>query len=168
MIRRNALIAAACGVFLAACGSSTPTAVPVPTPAPTPKATPTPEAMLGCGLPPMPDLHNQCPHLDAGGAYWGDVDGAIKQVFKDHPELFDFNDTKGGGLYSFKVLDRRRYTGAVVNALRQAGFCAVDQVEEVAVKRTNDFNEQYNVWTSDGYVRSGPGAYVTTCYPAQF
>jgi hypothetical protein len=40
-----------------------------------------------------------------------------------------------------------------------------DGNEEIALKNTNDFNEQYNIWTSGGYVRR---SYITTCFPAQF
>jgi len=152
-------------VMLAACGGSSPTAVP--TPAPTPIPTPTPVPLLpGCNLAPMPDLRNQCPELRP--LYGGAVDTAIKKVFADHPELFDFEDVKGGGLFSFKVLDQRKYTGAVVTNLHGMGYCAVDQLEEIAVKQNQEFNEQYNIWTSDGYARLPPGAYITTCFPAQF
>jgi hypothetical protein len=37
--------------------------------------------------------------------------------------------------------------------------------EEIALKNTNAFNEQYNIWTSGGYTRR---AYITTCFPARF
>jgi hypothetical protein len=153
------------GALAAACGSS-PTAAPQPTPTPTPKPSPTPNLLPGCGLAPLPDLHNQCPQLRP--EYYGAVDDAIKATFKEHPELFDFTVVKGGGIYSFKVLDRRKYTGAVVEKLHSYGYCAVDQKEEIAVKKTQVFNEQYNIWTSDGFVRLPPGAYETTCFPAQF
>ena len=33
------------------------------------------------------------------------------------------------------------------------------------VKVSNDYNEQYNIWTSNGTVRF---AYISTCIPAQF
>jgi len=33
------------------------------------------------------------------------------------------------------------------------------------VKVSNDFNEQFNIWTSAGYTRR---SYITTCFPAQF
>jgi len=154
-------------IVLAACGSQAPTAAPpVATPEPTPKATPTPGAALGCGYPPMPDQRIQCPRIQS--VFGPQVEAAIKRVFELHPDLFDFNKTKGDGLYSYKVLDRRQYTGYVVEGLRGQHLCAVDELEEIAVKQTNDFNEQYNVWTSDGYVRLPPGAYITTCTPAQF
>jgi hypothetical protein len=102
---------------------------------------------------------------------WRPVLGPSRQRdpagFEATSRAVDFTQTKGG-LYSYKVLDRRAYTVAVVDNIHAQGFYAVDQKEEIAVKRTQEFQEQYNVWTSDGYVRSGPGAYVTTCRPAQF
>ena len=52
---------------------------------------------------------------------------------------------------------------AAINA--QGGVCAKDDNEEVALKVSNDFNEQFNIWTSSGYTRR---AYITTCFPAQF
>ncbi len=170
MTTRHALIAAACGLLILSCGSSTnsnPTPVQTPTPVAVATPTPLPDVSQGCGLPPKPDLHTECPRLEPG-QYAGQVSDAIHTLFTTRPELFDFNDTKGNGLYSYKVLDRRAYTRAVVLQVRQYGLCSTDEKEEIAVKQTQDFNEQYNVWTSDGYVRLPPGAYVSTCFPAQF
>jgi hypothetical protein len=52
---------------------------------------------------------------------------------------------------------------AAINA--QGGVCAADNNEEIQVKVNNDFNEQFNIWTSAGYTRR---SYITTCFPAQF
>jgi hypothetical protein len=52
-----------------------------------------------------------------------------------------------------------------VAAIQAQGICAKDDNEEIAVKNSNAFNEQYNIWTSGGYVRR---SYITTCFPAQF
>lgn len=110
---------------------------------------------LGCGLPSLPDLRNTCPRIEP--RYASDVEAAVEFVVAGRPDLVSFPDRR--------VLDHRGYTNAVVDRLRQMGYCAVDQLEEIAVKRTNDFNEQYNIWTSLGYVRK---SYITTCFPAQF
>jgi hypothetical protein len=40
--------------------------------------------------------------------------------------------------------------------------------EEVAVKNTNDFSDQYDIITSNDFVRWGDGAYAATCEPAAF
>src|SRR5262245_57793749 len=66
--------------------------VPAPTPTPIPTPTPTPAAP-GCGLPPGGGSGAGCPYQ--GSAFGGDVDLAIEQAQKEHPELFDFNDGYG-------------------------------------------------------------------------
>lgn len=66
------------------------------------------------------------------------------------------------------MLDRERYHHEVVVRLEKMGFCALWDGEEVGVKNSNDFNEQYQVMTSMGYVRWGGGSYRSTCYPAWF
>jgi len=156
-----------CAVALAGCGSSgkSPAASnPAPTPTPTPAAVATPQA-FSCPLPALPDLHNTCPKLTPQLSEY--VDKAIAQTVKDHPGLFDLHDDLFVGNY--RVLDRSRYVKAVVEAIHAQGVCAVEEFEEIAVKTSNDFNEQYNIWVSTGgYIRKGPGAYITTCFPAQF
>jgi hypothetical protein len=150
---------------LAACGGSdtpAPTAVATPTPAPAPS--PSPVAMFTCPLPALPDLHNTCPRLTP--QLWEIVENAIQTTIREHPELFNLNDELGGG--SYKVLDRDRYINTVVDNIHKQGVCARAEVEEIQVKISNDFNEQYNIWVSSGYVRHGPGSYITTCFPAQF
>jgi len=157
--------AVCCGISLAGCGSSgkSPTkSNPVPTPTPAPAATP---QTFSCPLPAMPDLHNTCPKLTPQLSQF--VDKAIAATVKNHPELFDLSDDLFEGNY--RVVDRGKYVKAVVEAIHAQGACAVEEFEEIAVKTTNDFNEQYNVWVSTGgYIRKGPGAYITTCFPAQF
>jgi hypothetical protein len=145
-----------------ACGSSTPTPVTVasPTPAPTPAPSPTPRA-FACPLPARPDTGINCPKLTP--LLSGFVNTAIENVAAQQPQLFDFSDNLGEG--SWKVRDRQRYVDAVVAAIHAQGVCAEDDNEEIQLKTTNDFNEQYNIWTSGGYVRR---SYITTCVPAQF
>jgi len=154
-----------CAVALAGCGSggkSPAASNPAPTPTPAPAATP---QAFSCPLAAMPDLHNTCPKLTP--QLYEYVDRAIAQTVKDHPGLFDLHDDLFDGNY--RVLDRSRYVKAVVEAIHAQGVCAVEEFEEIAVKTSNDFNEQYNIWVSTGgYIRKGPGAYITTCFPAQF
>src|SRR5688500_11267569 len=66
-----------------------------------------------------------------------------------------------GGL-SYRVLRRDEYIAEVVTNLRWRGLCALYDGVEVAVKNANDYNEQYNVHTSQGFVRWGAGAYIST------
>jgi hypothetical protein len=113
----------------------------------------------------MPDLHNTCPKLTTELNQY--VEKAIARTVRDHPELFDLSVDLFDGNY--KVLDRSKYIKAVVEAIHAQGVCAVEEFEEIAVKTSNAFNEQYNIWISTGgYIRKGPGAYITTCFPAQF
>jgi len=161
-LRRAATLA----VFaaLASCGksSSSPASTPTPAPtaAPTPAAVTTPRA-FACPFPAMPDLHITCPKLTPQLLSY--VNTAVETVVAQQPQLFDFSDNLGEG--SWKVKDRQRYVDAVVAAIQAQGVCAKDDNEEIAVKTSNTFHEQYNIWTSGGYVRR---AYITTCVPAQF
>lgn len=143
-------------------GASPPTVAATPTPAPAPS--PSPAATFTCPLAALPDLHNTCPKLTP--QLWQIVENAIQRTIQERPELFNFNDELGGG--SYKVLDHDRYIAAVVDRIHAQGVCSRAEVEEIQVKTTNEFNEQYNIWVSAGYVRHGPGAYITTCFPAQF
>ena len=150
------LAAAACG------GSEAPAPITAATPPPMPEPSAPAVAAFTCPLPALPDLHNTCPKLQP--QLWQYVENAIQKTIQEHPELFDFNEELGGG--SWKVLDREKYINTTVENIHAQGVCAEDDNEEIQVKNTNDFNEQYNIWTSGGYVRRGP--YITTCFPAQF
>ncbi len=159
LIAVAAVLAGSCG------GSDSP---PAPTPVTTPVTVapapaPTPQAFR-CSLPDMPRLNIQCPR--PGPLLFQQVDSAINTVVARHPQLFNLNDDKGGG--SYKVLDRALYHEEVVKALHAQNVCAIVEKEEIAVKVSNAYNEQYNIWISDGYIRHGPRSYITTCYPATF
>jgi hypothetical protein len=143
--------------------AGSPTPVPSPTPTPVPTPTPTPVA-LGCGLPHGGGSGAGCPYQ--GTAFGGDVDLAIEQAQKEHPELFDFND--GYGKLSWRVRDRKKYYDLVKYNLERMGYCAAHDLEEMGVKNDNRFNEQFQIMTSYGYSRWGPGAYRATCWPPWF
>jgi len=153
------LIVPACGGG----GTTTPNPpVVTATPTPVPTATPNPNvALYGCPLNPLPDLHNECPRLTPTLADY--VTRALDKTMREHPELFIFQSD--GQVF---VRDRAVYHDTVVANIRAEGVCAVVEKEEIALKTTNDFNEQYNIWTAAGFVRRPPGAYITTCFPAQF
>jgi hypothetical protein len=159
-LRRAVLVSVV--VLAAACSADrdppAPTPVTTTTTAPAPAATP---RAFVCPFPALPDLHIQCPKLTPELDRY--VNNAIDAVIAKRPELFDFNNNLGP--LSPRVLDRQKYIDAVVDAIHDQGICAKDDNEEVAVKNTNAFNEQYNIWTSGGYVRR---SYITTCFPAQF
>jgi hypothetical protein len=151
-------------VAFVACGSDAPTPTAVATPAPVATPTPAPAATpqaFACHLRAMPDLHNHCPKLAPQLLDY--VNKAVDAVQRKRPELFDFSDVRGE---SVKVVDHDKYQNAVVAEINaQGGVCAANNNEEVQLKVTNDYNEQYNIWTSAGYTRR---SYITTCFPAQF
>lgn len=145
---------------LASCGGSgaSPVAAPTPTPAPTAQATPPPVASFVCPLPASFNPSDTCPKIQPRlGSY---VNTAVDAVLSKRPELFNFNDVLGGNP---KVLDRQKYHEAVKLELENQGVCTVIEKEELAIKNTNEYNEQWNIWTSGGYVMR---RYVTTCSPA--
>jgi hypothetical protein len=143
-----------------ACGPSHPTPAEPPVPSPEPEA---PVAVLGCGLPPGGPFQRCARELPF---FNHELNEAIAEVQNEVPELFNFNDWQGG--LSYRVLDRVLYHEEVVARLERMGFCALWDGEEVGVKNSNAFNEQYQVMTSQGYVRWGGGAYRSTCFPAWF
>jgi hypothetical protein len=149
-----------------ACGSSSPTPVPTPspsTPAPTPTPVPSPTATPVASSCPSGKgtVYTSCArHV---GQFVDEVDGAISQLMRDNPALFDLADAANP-----RVRDSAAYYAGVVRNLQGSGFCANFDGAEVQVKESNDFSEQYDVLLSDGGVRRGAGAYRLTCAPASF
>lgn len=159
----------------------TPIVIPVvlPTPVPTPRPTPTPvpppgdpgpapdpvppPTTNGCGLAPQSPAHS-CVY--GVPQFAGDIESAIDQVINTKPQFFDMNDQRG--YRAPRVLNEQGYTNTLVAVLGQKGYCSKYDGEEVAVKTSQGFNEQYDILTASGYVRRGPGAYRSTCNPAWF
>lgn len=141
---------------------------PGPAPAPTPDAGPTPPpeapppSARSCGLPPMRD-HGNC--RKESPVFLNDVEKAIDQSVAEHPEYFNLKDKTCGNCY--KVVNVKGYEAALVQNLGRRGLCAVAG-EEVGVKNTNTFNEQYDLLLSSLYIRRGEGSYQVTCRPAAF
>lgn len=158
---------------LAGCGGSnnnlTPTVVATPTPTPTPTQTATPTT-LSCGLAAMPDcaapegprgVFGCCrQRTDELGEF---VELAIRQVQATRPELFD-GDRIVNGLRDTELIQQ-----LIVRTLEQRfGLCAkITSDDEIGVKRTNDFSEQYDVIIGDGLAVNLHG-YTVTCRPARF
>jgi hypothetical protein len=161
---RHALLLAAGFLLLPGCGSSSPTPAAVSgvtTTTTTQPPAPAGPAAFVCPLPALPDLRNECPKLK-GGELQDYVNIAVDRTIAQHPEYFDLDDNVGG---SVKVKDRARYIRTVVANIHAQGVCANEEVEEIQVKNTNEYHEQYNLWSSSGYTRR---SYITTCFPAQF
>jgi len=66
------------------------------------------------------------------------------------------------------VKDVTAYANGVIANLAAMGYCAKYDGEELGVKNTNSFNDQYDIHLSSGHIRRGAGSYRSTCWPAWF
>lgn len=153
--------------------SAPPPTAPAPTPAPggtpAPGATPTPAPPPppggSCSLPPGNGPGQNCPRT--GASFLGQVDAAITQLAQQRPDIFDLSNQRGNGGYF--VVKHSEFMNGVVANVRSRGLCAiVDSDDEIAVKNTNSFNDQYDILLSSGHVFRGDGSYTATCTPAWF
>jgi hypothetical protein len=84
------------------------------------------------------------------------VDDAIETLRVEHPEYFDGNNVLNVGAY---------YVG-VIRILDRSAICGYTQDgEEIGVKSSNDYSEQYDILSSRNQVRK---FYLGTCTPASF
>ena len=181
-MRKHAVAIFATLVSLSGCGDGVaPTATnPVVVATPTPVPTPTPSTLgkgVGCGLPVMPECGQPADTGSPGGdppgvygcctketdnpaQYRSIVSQAITKAQLENPKIFS-GDT---------VLDRPAYQRAVAQILeRDFSLCSKPGVpgDEVAIKTTNDYSEQYDIYTQFQTVFNPP-AYAVTCRPARF
>jgi hypothetical protein len=112
-----------------------------------------PSYEVACGVPPS--------------EYIDDVNGAVEQLQKDKPELFDAGNVAPGRQWP-AIKDFPAYYQGVIEILARKGYCGRFSGEELEVKRTNEFSESFDINYQDKYVRLGPGIYQSACYPAQF
>jgi hypothetical protein len=153
-----------------------PTAVPVPVPAPVPAPASTPEPGPGapppppsrsgsCTLPPGNGSGNHCPRQNP--SFLASVESAIDQLARLEPNVFDKSRTRGCGT-CYRVVNVNRYVSRMPALMGEQGLCAVYDGEELAVKNSNSFNDQYDILTSDNFIRRDTGSYRATCRPAWF
>lgn len=149
--------------------------IPVPTVTPTP-ATPAPNAPApnnpapapggqSCPLPPG-QFNENCTMQTQ--TFLSRVEAAIDEVVRTDPQAFNLGRTRGGCANCYQVVDPTRYVTRVAQAITKNGVCGYYDGEELAVKSSNQFNDQYDILTSDGYIRRQGGAYRSTCHPAWF
>lgn len=156
-------------VSLAGCGGSEDAAPittpsPAPTAAPVPSPTPTPLPGQSCAASgPGAEIY-ECSRN--APTYLRDVDEAIDLLAQQQPEIFDFNMTQGGG--GWFVRSQGRFYLGVMKNLEARGLCSIFNGEGVQVKRTNDFDDGFNIVASSGHVRRGVATYRGTCSPASF
>jgi hypothetical protein len=99
-------------------------------------------------------------------AFLEDVDGAIDLLGEQRPELFNFNDTAGSG--QWRVLDADRYFAGVIANLQAKDYCAGFDLQNLQIKNSNSFSEDYDILLASGFVRRGASTYRQTCSPANF
>src|SRR5262245_38382180 len=150
---------------------SAPTPTPAATPTPNPAATPTPApssppATASCSLGPGPGNGNDCPYEQP--SFLREVEAALDAVVRENPSWFDLNDTRGGCTNCYFVKRADQYVNRVAQLITKNGICGHYDGEELAVKDSNSFNDQYDIFTSDGYIRRQFGSYRSTCHPAWF
>jgi hypothetical protein len=153
-------------VILTSAPTPAPTATPAPNPAPNP--TPTPDAPVptggSCGLP--ASNHPDAPCSMQSTSFLGQVDKAIAQVIQQQPNIFDTGSKVCDNCYYVK--NQGKFVAGVVANLTAMGLCATYDGEELAVKNSNSFNEQFDILTAAGYARRGTGSYRATCNPSWF
>ncbi len=142
-----------------------PAAAATPTPVPASTPTPAPQKALGCGVGKGTGPGDDCPR-EGGPDFLEDVEAALDQVVREHPEAFDLKDGGPCGT-CYRVVNERVFEAGVIKALEQRGLCAVGG-EEFGVKINNDYNEQYDLLTSSMHIRRQLGSWRGTCRPAAF
>jgi hypothetical protein len=146
-----------------------PETLPPPVTPTTPAATPAPSTPVppaaACGIGPGGGSGRSCPRHSE--SYLREVERAIDDLVREEPSLFDPNRTRGCG-NCYQVLNPTRYVQRLTEMVARQGLCAHYDGEELAVKANNGFNDQYDVLTSDMYIRRQGGSYRSTCYPAWF
>jgi hypothetical protein len=129
---------------------------PAPPPAPAPGG-------QSCSLP-AGQWNENC-HMQAQ-TFLARVEAAIDEVVRTEPHLFNLNRTRCPNCY--EVRDATRYVNRVAEVITRGGVCGYYDGEELAVKSSNQFNDQYDILTADGFIRRGDGSYRSTCRPAWF
>jgi hypothetical protein len=134
---------------------------------PSPAATPTPAPVVkSCTLPPGTGSGLHCPREHS--SFLPQVEAALDQLVREEPEVFELPIARGCP-NCYRVLNPHRLTLRVVQILEQQhGLCAKWDGEEVAVKGSNAFSDQYDILTYEMYLRRQEGSYRATCYPAWF
>jgi hypothetical protein len=151
-------------------GAAGPSPSPSPDPAgpeaaPTPAPTPSPPPAGGaCRLPSSSPTDPVC--STASPLLLGEVEAALDAVTERFPELFDFGNRQCENCYY--VEDPGRYFEEVIRQLNRQGLCTDGVREELGIKSSNDFSEQYDILLASGHMRRGTSSYRGICWPALF
>ncbi len=164
---RPSLVLLAVLLLLPAChkgGSPAQPSTPTPTPTPAPASSP---QALACHLPPGTGTGEDCPMESP--TFQDQVEHAIDLTVIAHPEMVDTTKVRGCS-NCYMVLDTHNFPEEVGRTLEKTyGYCWTYDGEELAMKNVNDFNDQYDILLSEGYIRRDVlGSYRATCRPAWF
>jgi hypothetical protein len=89
------------------------------------------------------------------------VEASYDSLIAKNPSWF----SGSGGTRTVKISEQD-WLWAVVHELRRKGYCAGLYAEEVSVRTSAAYSENFDVITSSMTIRRGQGAYASTCYPA--
>lgn len=147
--------------------NSTPSDNATPTPPPAPTPTPPPPSSSSCRLPAMPECGGPetqpgvygCCREESSSLFASQVEQAQRIVFSTRPDLFNS---------AGRVIEDIPYTTAVAQELERMGLCATSggPPDEVGVKNSNGFNEQYDVVL--GSTQQPWTNHTVTCRPSRF
>ncbi|HEY5908545.1 MAG TPA: hypothetical protein VIZ31_10905, partial [Vicinamibacteria bacterium] len=130
-----------------------------PNPAPTPTNNPPPPTGQSCR--PAHESGNQrCPR-EGSSDFLHVVEASYDSLIAKNPSWF----SGSGGTRTVKISEQD-WLWAVVHELRRKGYCAGLYAEEVSVRTSAAYSENFDVITSSMTIRRGQGAYASTCYPA--
>lgn len=179
---RTVATLAASGTLALSCGggsATSPSTPSRPSATPTPSPTPTPpgggsgggvsqSCFLGNG-----DPYATCVDQKNGSRLTDHVMRAMDELAAEQPNLFNKNDEAGTGSGNFRILDVEAYLNGMVGKLQSYGLCAQRDpgdylFQQINVKSTNEYSEDFHVLTSNGYVWHNPGAFKSLCTPASF
>ena len=135
--------------------TATPAASPGASPSPTGSATPSSSpGSASCSLAAMPE---GSPCREEAPTFLAQVEAAQAEVARLRPDFFE------GG----RVRSEDAYVQEVARILRSRGLCASQggPKDEVAVKTSNDWNDQYDIVLGSGQTWN---SYQVTCRPARF
>ena len=68
----------------------------------------------------------------------------------------------------YLVKDTTRYFDEMIRQLSRQGLCTDGVREELGIKSSNDFSEQYDIILVSEHMRRGTSAYRGACRPAIF
>jgi hypothetical protein len=130
-----------------------------PTPNPTPTPSGVPPASQSCAPAPAPG-NERCPR-EGSSEFLAVVESAYDTLIAEHPNWFS-----GSGPARTVNISEHDWTWAVINTIRRKGYCAGLYAEEVSVRTSRAYSENFDVLTSASTIRRGEGAYRSTCTPA--